>query len=433
MNYVRVAGVMGNINKTISYLKRNGIVKTAHMVRQRIAENKSQENYDAVRKAEIVSGEELKSQGINTKDAELMFSVLVPAFNTPEDYLRKLIDSVLVQSYEKYELIIADASTDAGVANVIAEYDDARIIYKKLQKNEGIAENTNFALGIASGDVVCLVDHDDFIEPDALYHLYLAFKDGALMAYTDEDKFDDVKGVYYEPNRKPDYNKDMFLSNNYICHLTAVKKDIANSVGGFRKEFDGAQDYDFILRCIEEIESIHPKEDERKYVKHVSRILYHWRASVSSTALNPDSKQYAYEAGRMALMAYFKRQGIRASVEHTEHRGFYRISYALCDKIRKNQLVWSIPASQKSLEYEMENRMVSYFSRPDVRTVCGRCIDRKNKVVDGPYKDIAIWDSGIMHRAHIQQDIDEVTQLRVTNPSAEGMLIIYDPTICLYV
>lgn len=425
---------MGNINKTLSYLKRNGIIKTAHMVRQRINENKQFENYEALRQAEVVSSDELKRQSSQVRDTDFMFSILVPVYNTPEDYLRKLVDSILVQSYERFELVIVDASSDAGVANIIAEYDDdSRVVYSKLDDNKGIAENTNVALGLAKGDAICLVDHDDFVEPDALFCLYQAFADGAEMVYTDEDKYDDIKGIYNQPNRKPDYNKDMFLSNNYICHLTAVNTDIARSIGGFRKEYDGAQDYDFFLRCIENIEQRHSGEDVKSYIKHIPKVLYHWRASDSSTAMNPDSKQYAYEAGRMAIMAYLKRQGIRAIVEHTEHRGFYRISYDVCDKISRNQMVWTIPPSAKGLDSELESRMISYFSRPDVRTVCGRCLDKRNVVIDGPYSGMAEWDSGIMHRAHIQQDIDEVTQLRVTNPSAEGTLIVYDPSICLHV
>lgn len=419
---------MGNFKKTISYLKRNGFAKTVYMVKQRLSENKLDEVYSETRKSELATPGELRRQSELTSGNKLKISILVPTYETPEDYLRILIDSILIQSYENFEICIADASISRSVSLVVTEYDDERIRYIKLDENKGISENTNAALLMATGDVVCAVDHDDFLEPDALYYIAKAFidDDDVAMVYTDEDKY--LDGRYIKPNRKPDFNYDLLLSNNYICHLFAVKTDIARQIGGYRREYDGAQDFDYILRCVKWCAD----NNELGYgrvkglVRHISRVLYHWRIHEGSTAENPESKKYAYEAGRYAVSDHLESRGIKASVTHTGHLGFYRISYGECDKMGVCE---AIPDGIEPVTKDAKELMSSYFARPEVHAVCARLINKKGIVLDACYEGMDYRDSGLMHRSHMVQDIDEPSLVCFKRDTKEGSLIVYDPQI----
>lgn len=255
-------------------------------------------------------------------------SVAVPAWHTPERFLVQLIDSLGNQSYANWELVIADAGAaepeeegkGRSVRGIVSEYAaaDSRIRYVPLPGNGGIAENTNAALRAASGEYVGFLDHDDFIEPDALYRIARAVTDtGADLLYTDEDKVTADLGKYYQPHFKPGFSPDLLRSNNYITHFLVVKKTLAEEAGLFDPDMDGAQDYDFILRCTERAEKI----------VRVPGVLYHWRTHESSTADNPMSKQYAYDAGKRAIEAHLKRTGTAGEVEALPDFGFYRVRY----------------------------------------------------------------------------------------------------------
>lgn len=254
------------------------------------------------------------------------FSILVPAYETKETFCKEMIASCINQTYDNWELIIADASNSNIVKNVVDEIEEKRIKYVRVETNGGISENTNVALENASGDYICLLDHDDLLAIDALYEFAAVLHEKKYsFLYTDEDKCDETGTVFFEPHYKKNFNYDFFLSNNYICHFVAIKKEIAENLR-FRKEFDGAQDYDYFLQVVEEIKKSHPDDFEDE-IYHVTKILYHWRCHVESTASNPESKMYAYEAGRAALEAYHKRNGVSALVKHGRHLGFYKTEY----------------------------------------------------------------------------------------------------------
>ena len=172
---------------------------------------------------------------------------------------------------------------------------------------------------MASGEVIVLADHDDLLPPEALFELAAVWnKDPSVdVVYTDEDKVSMDGKKYFDPHFKSDFNIDLLCSMNYICHLFAFRKEILQKAGGFRSEYDGAQDYDFILRCVEQAEKIF----------HIPKILYHWRCHIDSTAANPDSKRYAFEAGRRAIEANYQSLGIPARAEHGEFYGMYRTIY----------------------------------------------------------------------------------------------------------
>ena len=247
---------------------------------------------------------------------------------------------------------------------MIREYaeKDARVRYAHLPANGGISGNTNAALQMAEGEFVCLLDHDDLLAPDALYELAAVLrKDPALDAvYSDEDKVDFEGKQHFQPHFKPDFNLDLLRSNNYICHLFCVRTVLARKTGGFRRAYDGAQDYDFILRCTELAGKI----------GHVSRILYHWRCHPASTAANPDSKRYAYEAGKRAIEAHLERCHVRGLVAYTDNPGFYRVRYAL-PKTPQVQAV--IPGEFSHAERRwLEARLQAATAYPDFHVCVGR-------------------------------------------------------------
>ena len=236
-----------------------------------------------------------------------LISIITPVFNTPVAWLEAAVESVVAQAYENWELIlIDDASTDAGTIAALPGFAarDPRIRLARLAESGGISAASNEGLVKASGEFVGLFDHDDLLEPDALYQTakLLQTKPDADLIYSDEDKL--TENGFDAPLFKPDWSPDFFLSYNYICHFTTLRRSLVDEVGGFRSEFDGAQDYDLFLRVIERTDRIH----------HVPRILYHWRRSASSTSDNIRRKPKALEAGKSAIAEYLHRRGEQAHV-----------------------------------------------------------------------------------------------------------------------
>ena len=231
-----------------------------------------------------------------------LFSIVIPLFETPTVYLKALLDSLLAQTYAKFEVCLADGSrpgkdTEAVLRDYAAR--DSRIRYTVLGENRGIAGNTNAALALATGDFVVLCDHDDILPPEALFSFAEAIvkEPETDCLYSDEDKLDMDGGSLFDPHFKPDFNTDLLDSVNYICHLFAVRKSLLDTVGQFDAAYDGAQDYDFIFRVTE----------KARHIVHVPKVLYHWRCHMNSTASNPESKLYAFEAGARAIRAHYER------------------------------------------------------------------------------------------------------------------------------
>lgn len=258
-------------------------------------------------------------------------------------------------------------------------YQDARIRYVKLEENLGIAENTNRAIQLATGDYYGLLDHDDLLAADALYEMACAVRERRpILAYSDEDKCDASGTHFYDPHFKMDFNLDLLLTNNYICHFMVVRADVLKKLE-IRKEYDGSQDYDVILRIVSSLLIQEKGNKEAKPVEdcivHVPKVLYHWRCHENSTADNPQSKMYAYEAGKKALVDFAQRMGWKVDVRHNKHLGFYRIEY------RDNVLT----------------------HRPDVAAV-GGFVARHGKVVSGIYQGQPLLYAGYMNRMDLYQN-----------------------------
>lgn len=255
-----------------------------------------------------------------------LISLIVAAFNTPLDLLEKMIDSVKAQTYDNWQLCIADGSTNDTVAGYLESHPDPRISWCRLHDNLGISGNMNAAADLARGDVIALYDHDDFLEPDCLFEVASAWNEKNYdFIYTDEDKYEDETGRYVGPNFKPDFSPALLQSTNYVCHFLAIRKDIWDKVGGkLRSAYDGAQDFDLMLRLMDvcKPENIH----------HIPKILYHWRMHAGSTALDADNKTWAYDAGQRALEDWTKRNNSHGHIVDTEIQGHYHMRFDLPEK-----------------------------------------------------------------------------------------------------
>lgn len=244
----------------------------------------------------------LEEQRKTTFDQKIKFSILVPLYNTATPLLEELIRSVQAQTYADWELCFADGSdaSHASVEETVRKYaeTDARIRYMRLAENKGISENTNACAKMATGDYLALLDHDDLLAPIALFMNARAIAEqDPDMIYSDEDHLSE-KGVHLFALHKPDWSPDLLYSQMYTCHLMVVKKSLFEKLGGMDSRFDGAQDYDFVLRLSEVTDRI----------CHIPAILYTWRETPGSTAANADAKPYAHEAGKRALDAHLKRR-----------------------------------------------------------------------------------------------------------------------------
>lgn len=365
-------------------MKRNGIKKAVGTVYERLTAR-----YDTDYSYEAPAAAELMRQRETVFEKMPLISIVVPAYETKEIFLEALIDSVTSQSYENWELILADGSESGRVRACVEqkkislpEEQAQKIKYHALSENKGISDNSNQAIALASGDYIGLLDHDDLLTPDALFEMVnaintLSEQDGvqAKLLYSDEDKCDTDGQTFYEPNIKSNFNFDFLLSNNYICHFLLLKAELMKKLG-FRSEYDGAQDYDLILRAVGRIQ-----EEE---IVHVGKVLYHWRCHELSTAANPASKLYAYEAGKRAVQDFLNEKKIKGYVEDTEHMGFYRIVY----------------------EPEI------FAAREDVGMLGGSVIDRDNKIASGillkdgicPFKGLYSFFSGPANVAAVCRD-----------------------------
>lgn len=305
-----------NVKRAMAYYNTYGLQTTLTKVKQALLHGTHARNYAAWYQEQQPTPQQLQEQRETVFAYSPKISIVVPTFRTPEHYLREMIECVIQQTYANWELCIADGSNDNGVVeSILREYAqaDERIRYTVLDDNLGISGNTNACLEMASGDFVALFDHDDVLPPNSLFEIVTVLQDRSVdVVYTDEDKIDETGTIHSGPHFKPKFSLDLLRSLNYITHFFVVKRTIIEQVGGFRSEFDGAQDFDFILRCCEVAHNI----------QHIGKILYHWRIHSNSTAGNPESKRYAYTAGARAIESHLERMGIQGTVENIGFTGY---------------------------------------------------------------------------------------------------------------
>ena len=276
------------------------------------------------------SAAERKKEETTVFPKDVTFSILVPLYNTPERFLREMIESVTAQTYGKWELCLADGSDDAHdfVGRICQEYrqKDSRIKYQKLAKNEGISGNTNECYKMATGNYIALFDHDDLLHPCVLFaYMQAICEKDADYIYCDEATF---KGNSINHmitlHFKPDFAPDNLLANNYICHFSVFSRELLESGELFRSQFDGSQDHDMILRLTA----------KAKHIVHVPRILYYWRSHKGSVASSIDAKTYAIDAAKGAVADHLTKLGYR-NFEIESTRAFatiFRIKYELTSR-----------------------------------------------------------------------------------------------------
>ena len=332
--------------KLLYSIKKYGIITTCRRILFRITnigKYKNENNYllyqEWIKNNEPTEKELLEQSKIKF-EKEPKISVIVPMYNTREDFFKDLVDCMKNQTYSNWELCLADGSPIQNKELEKYYIDDTRIKYKFLEKNDGISGNTNEALKIATGDYIALLDHDDVLPKFALYEIVKCINENPNVEfiYTDEDKIDEKFTMRYEPHFKSDFAPDTLASHNYITHLVVLKKELMDKLGGFRKECNGAQDFDLVIRASEQTNNI----------IHISKVLYHWRVHNESTAKVSDAKPYAYEAGKRVAIEHQLRLNRDAIVEHGgEVPGIYNVQY----KVKGNPKVSILIPNKDNIKF----------------------------------------------------------------------------------
>ena len=271
-----------------------------------------------------ISAKRRKYEQMYDFSRKVKISILVPLFNTPIDFLEQMIASVQSQTYNNWQLCLADGSDEQH--SYVGRYctdlsaKDERITYKKLEKNSGISENTNECIKLVAGEYVALLDHDDLLHPSALFEVAVAIDEQeADFVYTDECTFTKKTTNIISHNFKPDFSPDTLRSYNYICHFSVFSKQLLDEVGYYNSEFDGSQDYDLILRLTE----------KAKKIVHIAKCLYFWRAHAKSVALDVSAKPYVVDAAKRAIAAHLGRLGLSGTVEESVMPTTYEIKYEI--------------------------------------------------------------------------------------------------------
>lgn len=299
-NELKAGGIEGLKHFVVRTFKQHEHTRKGVSYKQWLAANETTDS-DALN---------LLAKGVEAIPASPLISIVMATYNTPTSFLKAALDSVLKQPYSKWELCIADdKSTETATINCLKEYEaaDARIKVIYREKNGHISEATNSALTLVKGDFIAFMDHDDELHPSALTTVAQAILSNSQVEfiYSDEDKIDGA-GNRSEPHFKSDFNYELLLTQNYICHLAVFKTDLVKKLGGLNADCNGAQDHDFVLRAIEKIK---PEQ-----ILHIPKVLYHWRIHSGSTAASTQAKPYAIDAGRKAVRDHLKRAGLTATV-----------------------------------------------------------------------------------------------------------------------
>ena len=304
-------------------IKRYGSISNLKKkIESKIIERRAYKSYGTL---SMPGADEISKQRGTVFSRNIKFSILVPLYNTPQQFLKEMIDSVVAQTYGNWELCLADGSDDehAYVEQTVKGYDDDRIKYEKLTENLGISGNTNKCFEMATGDYIGLFDHDDILHPTALYeYMRVICDEDADYIYCDETTFsgtsiDHMITLHF----KPDFAPDNLRANNYICHFSVFSKELVEQCGTFRTEFDGSQDHDMILRLTK----------AAKHIVHVPKILYYWRSHAGSVASDINAKSYAIDAAKNAVAAHLTACGFK-DFKIESSRAFetiFRIRYAI--------------------------------------------------------------------------------------------------------
>lgn len=345
------------------------------------------------------------------------FSIIVPIYNTPLDLLEKMVASVRSQWYPDWELILAnDASSLPETKVALDAFNDPKIRVIHLKENQGIAGATNVAIDNAAGEFIVFLDHDDELTDDCLYELALCInRDDPDFIYSDEDKFT-PEGDYSQPHFKPDWSPDTMMGTMYTCHVACVRLSVAKQVGGLRTEFNGCQDWDFILRLTEITQRI----------SHIPKVLYHWRIIPASVASDMSAKPYVLAASKAVRESALERRGLKGIVEELpNYPGYFRVNYALRDNARVSIIIPTrdnVEVLKRCLDSILDKTAYTNF---------------EIIVIDNGSKDtatLAYLDSVVAHpqisvfRHDAPFNFSELNNLGVQQASGELLLFLNDDT-----
>lgn len=317
--------------------------------------------------------QELENQKQEKFKMQPKISIVVPVYNTPEQFFKELVQSLQNQTYPNWELCLADGSPEP--IKYMQEYpkNDKRIKYKTIGENKGISGNTNEALTLVTGDFIGLLDHDDLLPEFSLYEVVKAINENpeAEFLYSDEDKLETIKGPRYGVFFKPDFSPYTLNSANYICHFSIFKKELMDKLGGFRSEYDGSQDFDIVARASELTTNI----------VHIPKVLYHWRAHRNSTAQNSDSKPYAFEVGKKVIKDHIKRS-LDTDVEVTDGLtpGSYEVKYKVKGNPKVSIILDGRNSSKKELQSKIEKIKKSTYNNYEIIIISDIQIDREKTI-----------------------------------------------------
>lgn len=409
----------------------------------------------------LPTDEELEAQRIQMRENPFeynpLISIVVPTYETTEKFLGELLDSVVNQTYGNWELVLADGSKSDKVEQFVEEYVnqfslrnsntishddgsqatrkiDEKIRYHRLEKNAGISENTNVGLSLAAGEYIGFADHDDVLGLNALYENVKKLNEltpeerKLFISYSDEDKIDAQGTKHYYFHHKLDYNEELIRHYNYFCHFVMVSKAILDldmcedcsdlvdminhKTGGLNPKKDGAQDYDFVLRCLSAGAKAH----------HIPKVLYHWRVHEASTAGSAGTKMYAYEAGAAAISDYLERKGVKAQVSISKDLGIYDVEYLVSDEAKASEMIevteisdiiisnsdadyiLYIPEGRECMEPDFKEKLLAVCQEKDVAAVSLRLV-KGNKVV---HTGIGKAYRGYFNRNELPMDVKEV-------------------------
>lgn len=411
----KVEWLKASAKKAYHYYRRNGLRAVISAISERLQQEAGAKYVYEMPSEEILTKQ--RAAALSWLNAPFL-SVVVPAYETPEQYLMELLESMKRQTYPNWELVLADASSSEKVDRTLQRFleendqlsDRIRLI--RLSENRGISHNTNEAILAAKGEYIGLLDHDDFLTPDALYEMALAVKESKkngitpVFLYSDEDKCDGEGKVFYEPHLKLDFNPDMLLTNNYICHFTMMEAATMKMLL-LRPEFDGAQDFDLVLRAASGVfmgdcEFTTPVS-EHAFV-HIPKVLYHWRCHMDSTAANPESKRYAYEAGRRALENLAAVQNWQVEVRDTRHLGFYEMMWK-SDLLQQRKDVGAVAHPLPVVKGKLISGIYDVQYAEELQSDC-RNVENCAANVIMRYTGLKKGFGGYLHRAELAQNVD---------------------------
>jgi glycosyltransferase involved in cell wall biosynthesis len=370
-------------------------------------------NYKKWRKLHVASNKELTRQREtwNSLTVQPKFSLVLPTYNPQLNHLQQVVESVQAQTYGNWELLISDdCSTNDKVISFLETLKDKPEITVLFHSENGhISKNTNRGITQATGEFIVFIDHDDTLDPEALYQYALALNANPSIdvLYCDEDKIDD-HGKMSNPYFKPDWSPETLLSRNYICHLLAVRKTLVDQVGGLREGFEGAQDYDFLLRITALTAHIH----------HVPKVLYHWRMHQASTAQNSDSKSYYKDAGVRALNEAIQAEVIQATARSKNHLpGFYYLDFDLSQFTQKVSII--IPS--KNLADVTQTCIQSIFEKTDYANF-EVILMNNNSDEDSFFELVNYWENKEPNRFTCITDNGDFNFSRLMNKSVEASI-----------